>query len=82
MFPGLAPNSVGCNRIVGRPVLSGSRLSFGPMAATRMACPPPLDAVERQYLSALQAVRSYRLERSTLVFRGAGGETLVTLERE
>ncbi len=52
------------------------------MAATRMACPPPLDAVERQYLSALQSVRAYRLEGSTLVFLGAAGDALVTLERE
>ena len=74
--------TVGCNRISGRAEISGSRLAFGPMAATRMACPPPLDAVERQYLSALQAVRAYRIQGRTLVFLGAGGDSLVTLERE
>ncbi len=74
-------STIGCNRISGRAALSESQLSFGPMAATRMACPPPLDALERQYLGALQAVRAFRLEGSRLVFLGAGGEALVTLER-
>lgn len=75
-------STVGCNRVVGKPVISGLELSFGPMAATRMTCPPPLDAVEQQYLAALQVVRGYRLKGSTLVFLGAGGKALVTLERE
>ena len=52
------------------------------MAATRMACPPPLDAIERQYLAALQEARAYRLEGSTLLFLSAAGDALVTLERE
>ena len=75
-------STVGCNRISGRANLSEGQLSFGPMAATRMACPPPLDAIERQYLAALQAVRAFRLEGSTLLFLGAAGDALVTLERE
>jgi len=44
--------------------------------------PPPLDAIERQYLTTLQAVRAYRFEGTRLVFLGAGGDGLVTLERE
>ncbi len=74
-------STIGCNRISGRANLSEGQLSFGPMAATRMACPPPLDALERQYLEALQAVRAFRLEGARLVFLGAGGGALVTLER-
>jgi heat shock protein HslJ len=82
-----APNgrfasTVGCNRIAGMPTVSGERLSFGPMMTTRMACPPPLDTVERQYLAALEAVRAYRLAGKTLVLLGDGGEALVTLEKE
>jgi len=75
-------STVGCNRIAGRAAVSESQLSFGPMAATRMACPPPLDAIERQYLAALQEARAYRLEGSTLLFLSAAGDALVTLERE
>jgi heat shock protein HslJ len=75
-------STVGCNRIAGRAAVSESQLSFGPMAATRMACPPPLDAFERQYLAALQEARAYRLEGSTLLFLSAAGDALVALERE
>ncbi|WP_424360113.1 META domain-containing protein [Methylocystis parvus] len=74
-------STIGCNRIAGMPTLSGSELTFGPMMATRMACPPPLDQVERAYMEALKNVRSYTLSGKTLVFTGEGGEALVTLER-
>lgn len=75
-------STIGCNRIAGKPLVSGQKLAFGPMMTTRMACPPPLDTVERQYLAALEAVRAYRLAGKTLVFLGDGGEALVTLEKE
>lgn len=75
-------STVGCNRIAGKPAFSGSKLTFGPMMATRMACPPPLDEVERAYLSALQNVRGFRFEGTNLVFLGEDGAPLVTLERE
>jgi heat shock protein HslJ len=74
-------STIGCNRLLGRPTVTGTRLAFGPMAATRMACIPPLDRVESRYLVALQAVRSYRLEGDTLEFVGASGEALLRLER-
>jgi heat shock protein HslJ len=50
---GQVSSTVGCNRIVGKPSLTGDRLRFGPMAATRMACPPPLDRLETAYMAAL-----------------------------
>ncbi|WP_442755967.1 META domain-containing protein [Methylocystis sp. JAN1] len=74
-------STVGCNRIAGTPAFSGSGLTFGPMMATRMACPPPLDQVERIYTEALRKVRGYTLSGKSLVFTGEGGEALVTLER-
>jgi heat shock protein HslJ len=74
-------STIGCNRIAGKPTISGAQLRFGPMAATRMACIPPLDALERQYLSALEAVRGYRLEAGALSLLDANGESLVTLAR-
>ncbi len=74
-------STIGCNRIAGKPEFSDKKLTFGPMMTTRMACPPPLDAVERQYLSALEAVRGYRLDGGKLVFLNDSGEALVTLER-
>ncbi len=73
--------SVGCNRIIGGMKVDGERLTFGQMGATMMACPPPLDAVERSYLKALQEVRSWRMEGGTLAFLDAKGAALVKLER-
>ncbi len=75
-------STVGCNRIVGKPTVSGAQLRFGPMMTTRMACIPPLDQTEQNYLAALEAVRGYRLEGSRLVFLGQGGDELVAMERE
>jgi heat shock protein HslJ len=75
-------STIGCNRIAGKPEFSGNKLSFGPMMATRMACPPPIDDVERAYLAALQNVRGFRFEGEKLVFLSEAGESLVTLERE
>jgi heat shock protein HslJ len=75
-------STIGCNRIAGKPAFSGAKLTFGPMMTTRMACPPPLDEVERAYLAALQATRGFRFEGTNLVFLGEDGAPLVTLERE
>jgi heat shock protein HslJ len=75
-------STIGCNRIAGQPAFSGARLTFGPMMSTRMACPPPLDGVERAYLAALEATRGFRFEGTKLVFLGEDGAPLVTLERE
>ncbi len=75
-------STVGCNRIAGAAQISGSQLTFGPLMATRMACPSPLGEIERAYMEALRNVRGYRLEGGRLSFVGEGGEALVTLERE
>jgi heat shock protein HslJ len=75
-------STVGCNRIAGAPAISGARLTFGQMMATRMACPPPLDQVERAYMNALDRVRSYKLSGATLALLGEDGEVLVKLERQ
>lgn len=75
-------STVGCNRIAGKATFSGNTLTFGAMMSTRMACPPPLDEVERAYLAALEAVRGFRFEGTNLVFLGEDGAPLVTLKRE
>jgi heat shock protein HslJ len=74
-------STIGCNRIFGKPDLHGKHIAFGPMATTRMACTPPLDQLERQYIDALEAVRGYRFESGDLVFLGAAHEELVKLQR-
>jgi hypothetical protein len=48
-----------------------------------MACPPPLDSVERHFQAALNATRSYSFEASgeVLIFSSEDGEALIRLVR-
>jgi heat shock protein HslJ len=77
---GQIAGSGGCNRYFsavefGEP----GELSLGPVGSTMMACPPSVEAQERQYLSALQGARSYRLagDRLELLF---GDDGVLTFE--
>ncbi|WP_170331613.1 YbaY family lipoprotein [Ruegeria arenilitoris] len=68
----------GCNRFNGQAEISGSSIDFPEnMAATLMACPPPLDEVERQFLKALQSTTTYALKGERLAFLNAAGEPVV-----
>ena len=78
---GRVATTVGCNRIAGAPSVAGDHITFGAMAATRMACPPPLDQLEAKYLAALTAARSWRIEGPTLTLLDERGEAAVTLKR-
>ena len=51
----------GCNRFVGTWAQDGAALVIGPLAATRMACPPDRMALEQRLLAALAQVRSLAL---------------------
>ncbi|HEV2865916.1 MAG TPA: META domain-containing protein [Allosphingosinicella sp.] len=67
----------GCNRFSGPYGRSGDTLTFGPLAATRMACPEPRMEHERQVLEVLgAAVRLQAGENDTLLLIGAGGGRL------
>jgi heat shock protein HslJ len=83
---GRVSSTVGCNRILGKPVIDGARIAFGPMAATRRACFGPVADLETKYLAALDAVRSWRVQENlqndaTLTLLDASGAPLVTLAR-
>jgi putative lipoprotein len=65
--------SAGCNRFVGQASIAGDTLTFGPAAATRMACPPPLDAAEAALAAALAATARWQIDGTTLrLFDDAG----------
>ncbi len=66
----------GCNRYTGAVEINGERLTFGPLAGTRMACQPPLMAVESRFLEALRNVDRWRLQRGTLVLAGPDGREI------
>ena len=59
--------STGCNRFTAKYTLDGDAMDIGEIASTRMACPPPVDAVERAYLAALGRVTAWHLDGSDLV---------------
>jgi putative lipoprotein len=61
-----AGGAAGCNRWFATAELSGEKLRFSQAGATRMACEPDRMQQESRFLSALEAVRSYRLEGATL----------------
>ncbi|WP_313671382.1 META domain-containing protein [Sandarakinorhabdus sp.] len=50
--------TAGCNRFSGNWKQDGATLQLGPMAATRMACPPPAMEIEQRVLALLEAVIS------------------------
>ena len=59
---GRVTGSTGCNQFTAAYTQDGSALEIHPAGATLMACPPPADKVEREYLAALERVAEWRIE--------------------
>lgn len=57
----------GCNRMFGDYTLEGTRLEFGPVGATRMACSDAPS--EPAFMAALAATKAYELAGSVLLFK-------------
>ena len=56
------------------------QLSFGTAATTMMACPPPLDAWEKQLAEVLQETAGWRIDGQTLELLDAGGRPLALFQ--
>jgi heat shock protein HslJ len=69
--------STGCNRFTGSYSIDGEAFELGQVASTRMACPPPGDAVERAYIAALEKVTGWRSGDDELTLVDADGEELL-----
>ena len=69
----------GCNRLSGGYARDGDRLTLGPVAATRMACPEPGMGHERSVLAILggPVTVSTPEEGDGLILTGAGGRLLL-----
>ncbi|TKT80340.1 YbaY family lipoprotein [Aquamicrobium sp. LC103] len=78
---GAVTGSGGCNRMTGKATVSGADITFGPIASTRMACPPAVMDQEGKFFAALDEVRSWRIDaqRGKLELLGQDGAVLVTL---
>lgn len=68
--------SAGCNRFTGSFTTDGDHVSIGPLATTRMACPPPQMRIEAAVLRTLGAARTWTERDSTLVIETGAGESL------
>jgi heat shock protein HslJ len=63
-----ATGFAGCNNFFGRYELDGSSLTFGPMGATRMACPDLETGLETSVLEALESTRKWKIDSGDLLF--------------
>lgn len=72
----------GCNGMGGQATIRARTIRFGPLVGTMMACPEPRMQVENQFRAALEATRSWRMERGALVLLSGRGARLVVLTRE
>lgn len=72
--------TVGCNQMSGGLTLEGSRITLKPGISTLMACPPPLDALEKQLGRSLAASTQWAIEGQRLELRDETGAVLLLCE--
>ena len=78
---GRVSTTVGCNQMSGMATIAGTKVSFGPLASTRMACEPALMDLEQKYGIALEGTRSFQVEGTLLKLIDESGAELVRLSR-
>ncbi len=71
----------GCNRFRGAYIYADGKLTFGPLASTRMACAPEAMDAERKVLQLLEATKAADATHKTLTLHDETGATLATLNR-
>jgi heat shock protein HslJ len=72
--------STGCNRVMGTFEQTADGLRFAKMAATKIACPPPLSTQEIAFLQALDATRTAQIAGNTLELKDAAGKVRLRFE--
>ncbi|HEU0071305.1 MAG TPA: META domain-containing protein [Alphaproteobacteria bacterium] len=73
-----ASGFAGCNMFAGPYQLAGDKLTFGPLAMTRMACPPPGMTVEGAYANALRDAKGYKIAGKTMMLTDEAGKSLAS----
>lgn len=71
--------TVGCNQMVGGYHLDGQALQFGAAASTMMACPPPLDGLERRLAETLERTARWRINAQFLELEDSDGKAIALL---
>ncbi len=77
---GAFTSTVGCNTINGSYTRAGSALSLGAGPTTMMACPPPLDEIERAWTQGIATVSEAIVTGPTMELLTADGVTVAFLE--
>jgi len=77
---GAFTSTVGCNTINGGYSLYGASLTLQPGPMTLMACPPPLDEVERAWAQGITSVSEAIVTGPTMELRTSEGDTVAFLE--
>jgi hypothetical protein len=72
---------LGCNRFTGTYAQDGYKLTFGPLASTKMACPEPQMKTEMRVSAALTATSQADISHLKLVLQDGAGKILLTLQR-
>jgi heat shock protein HslJ len=72
--------SDGCNRFNGGYETSGQTLHFARLASTMMACMPPVDQMAREFVGAISATASYRIQGKQLTLLDGEGRVRMRLE--
>ena len=78
---GVVGGSSGCNRFTGAYTQKDEELTLGPLASTRMACPPEVMEREQQFLTMLGQVRYAEADHLELTLKDADGDVLAELVR-
>jgi heat shock protein HslJ len=77
---GRVSGSTGCNRFTGSYQQDGNGFHFTPLAVTKMACPPPLDALERSFLQAMAATAALRQSGNAVELLDTAGQVRLRLQ--
>ena len=72
--PGRVAGRSGCNRYTGPIGVTDGRLVVGPLAMTRMACPPPQSEFETLFVAAAEKAERLARDNSALVLIASGQE--------
>ena len=70
---GKVSGTMGCNQFGGEYKVKGDQITFGPLAATLMACPEPIMNQESAVLGILSGTVTYKADGSLLTITGADG---------
>jgi heat shock protein HslJ len=71
-----------CNRFSGSAEIKSGAIQVGPLAVTRMSCPPAVDDQETRYMQALQAAERIVLDGPKLLLFSPGIEKPLKFSRK